>query len=113
MAYRKLGLRSDQRKAVFRNMVASLIKQERITTTESRAKEVRRIAEKMITLAKNGDLAARRQALEYLYDKEAVHKLFETTGPRYQERNGGYTRIMKVGYRRGDAAPMAILELVK
>ena len=113
MGYRRLGLRSDHRRAMLRNMVTSLIKEERITTTETRAKEVRSIAEKMVTLAKRGDLAARRQVLEYLYDKEAAKKLFDTVAPRYQDRSGGYTRIVKVGFRRGDAAPMVILELVQ
>ncbi len=112
MGYRKLGLRSDHRRAMLRNMVTSLIKEGRIETTETRAKEVRSIAEKMVTLAKRGDLAARRQVSEYLFDEEAAKKLFTTIGPKYKDRPGGYTRIVKVGFRRGDAAPMAILELV-
>ncbi len=112
MGYRRLGLRSDHRRAMLRNMVTSLIKEERITTTETRAKEVRSIAEKMVTLAKRGDLAARRQVSEYLFDEEAAKKLFNTVAARYKDRPGGYTRIVKVGYRRGDAAPMVILELV-
>jgi large subunit ribosomal protein L17 len=112
MGYRKLGLRSDQRKAMLRNMVTSLIKEERITTTETRAKEVRSITEKMVTLAKRGDLAARRQVMEYVFDKAAVRKLFDTVGPRYEDRSGGYTRIIRIGHRQGDAAPMVILELV-
>ncbi|ACA58815.1 50S ribosomal protein L17 [Candidatus Desulforudis audaxviator] len=112
MGYRRLGLRSDHRRAMLRNMVTSLIKEERITTTETRAKEVRSIAEKMVTLAKRGDLAARRQVSEYLFDEEAAKKLFNTVAARYKDRPGGYTRIVKVGFRRGDAAPMVILELV-
>lgn len=112
MSYQKLGLTTNHRKAMLRNMVTSLIKEDRIQTTEIRAKEVKRIAEKMVTLAKKGDLSARRQALAYIYDEEVVKKLFDTLGPKYSERPGGYTRIIKTGYRRGDAAPMAILELV-
>lgn len=112
MGYRKLGLRSNQRRAMLRSMVTSLIKEERITTTETRAKEVRSLAEKMITLAKRGDLAARRQAGEYLFDKMVARKLFDSVAPRYKDRSGGYTRIMKIGHRQGDAAPMVILELV-
>lgn len=112
MGYRRLGLRSDQRRAMLRNMVTSLIKEERITTTEMRAKEVRSIAEKMVTLAKRGDLAARRQVSEYVFDEAAAKKLFDSVAARYQDRAGGYTRIVKVGHRRGDAAPMVILELV-
>jgi large subunit ribosomal protein L17 len=112
MGYRKLGLRSNQRRAMLRSMVTSLIKEERITTTETRAKEVRSLAEKMITLAKRGDLAARRQTGEYLFDKTAAKKLFDSVASRYKDRSGGYTRIMKIGHRQGDAAPMVILELV-
>ena len=92
--------------------MTSLFKEEKITTTEPRAKEVRSIAERMVTLAKKGDLAARRQALRYIYDEEVVRKLFNNIGPRYTSRSGGYTRILKVGQRRGDAAEMVILELV-
>lgn len=112
MGYRRLGLRSDHRRAMLRNMVTSLIKEERITTTETRAKEVRSIAEKMVTLAKRGDLAARRQVAEYMFDETAAKKLFDSVAPRYKDRSGGYTRIVKVGHRRGDAAPLVILELV-
>ncbi len=93
-------------------MVTSLIIHERIKTTEAKAKEVRRAAEKMITLAKKGNLHARRQALAYIYDESAVTKLFETMGPRYEDRSGGYTRIIKTSPRQGDGAPMVILELV-
>ncbi len=112
MGYRRLGLTTGHRKAMLRNMVTSLIKEERIQTTETRAKEVRSIAEKMITLGKKGDLAARRQALAYMYDEAVVKDLFEKVAPKYADRKGGYTRIIKTGVRRGDAAPMAILELV-
>jgi large subunit ribosomal protein L17 len=110
--YRKLGLPSDQRLAMFRNMTASLIESGRIQTTDTRAKELRKFTEKMITLGKRGDLHARRQALAFIYDKNVVSKLFEEVAPKYQERNGGYTRIMKLGPRRGDGAEMVIIELV-
>lgn len=112
MGYRKLGRTSSHRKAMLRNLVTSLFKDERIETTEARAKEVKSIADKMITLAKRGDLAARRQVLQYIYDEDVVRKLFNTVGPKYVDRPGGYTRIIKLGHRRGDAAKMAILELV-
>lgn len=112
MGYRKLGLTTGHRKALLRNLVTSLFKEEKITTTEPRAKEVRSIAERMVTLAKRGGLSARRQALSYIYDEEVVQKLFANIGPRYTDRSGGYTRILKVGQRRGDAAEMVILELV-
>ncbi|UHR03600.1 50S ribosomal protein L17 [Peptoniphilus sp. GNH] len=97
---------------MLRNLVTSLLNGERIETTVTRAKETRRMAEKMITLGKRGDLHARRQALAYIYDEDVVTKLFKEIGPKYQDRNGGYTRILKKGHRRGDAAEMAILELV-
>ncbi|SRR5690554_6584776 len=109
---RKLGLRSDQRRAMLRNMTTSLIKEERIETTLTRAKEVQRLADKMISLGKQGSLHARRQALAYLLDESVVKKLFDEVAPRYKERPGGYTRILKTGYRRGDSAPMAMIELV-
>ncbi|MHB8916754.1 MAG: 50S ribosomal protein L17 [Desulfocucumaceae bacterium] len=112
MGYQRLGLTTGHRKAMLRNLVTSLIKENRIQTTETRAKEVKSIAEKMVTLAKKGDLAARRQALAYIYDEDVVKKLFDTVGPKYTDRQGGYTRIYKTGFRRGDAAPMVILELV-
>ncbi|MBF7083480.1 50S ribosomal protein L17 [Desulfallas sp. Bu1-1] len=112
MAYAKLGRNTGHRKAMLRNLVTSLLRDERITTTESRAKEVKSIAEKMITLAKRGDLNARRQALEYIYEEKVVRKLFDTYGPKYADRQGGYTRIVKLGYRRGDAAQMVLLEMV-
>lgn len=109
---RKLGRPTDHRKAMLRNLVTSLLRNGKIETTETRAKETRRIAEKMITLAKRGDLHARRQVLAYVYDETVVKKLFDDIAPKYADRNGGYTRILKLGPRRGDAAEMVILELV-
>ena len=109
---RKLGRTSAHRKAMFRNMVTSLLEHERIVTTEHRAKELRPIADKMITLEKRGDLHARRQALSYIQSKSVVAKLFDELGSQYADRNGGYTRIIRTGNRQGDAAPMAIIELV-
>ncbi len=111
-AGRKLGRTSSHRDAMFRNMVTSLFEHERIVTTTPKAKEARRIADKMITLAKKGDLHARRQALSYIRSKDVVAKLFEVIHLKFTDRNGGYTRIVQTGVRRGDAAPMAILELV-
>ncbi|MHB8171502.1 MAG: 50S ribosomal protein L17 [Thermincolia bacterium] len=112
MAYQKLGRTSSHREAMFRNMVTSLFREERIQTTGPKAKELKSIAEKMVSLAKKGDLHARRQALSYIIDETVVSKLFDEIGPKYSERQGGYTRIIKVGPRRGDAAEMVILELV-
>ena len=109
---RKLGRPTDHRKAMLRNQVTSLLKYERIETSVTRAKETRRMAEKMITLGKRGDLHARRQAWAYIYDEEVVKKLFDEIAPRYSDRNGGYTRVLKLGPRRGDGTEMAILELV-
>ncbi|MCF6461699.1 50S ribosomal protein L17 [Clostridium sp. Cult3] len=109
---RKLGRPTDHRKAMLRNQVTSLFEKGRIETTVTRAKETQRMAEKMITLAKRGDLHARRQVLAYIYDEDVVTKLFEEIAPNYSERNGGYTRVLKLGPRRGDGAEMAILELV-
>ena len=109
---RKLGRTSSHRKAMFRNMVTSLFEHERIVTTEKKAKELRPIAEKMITLAKRGDLHARRQALSYMQSKGVVAKLFDEIQSQFADRQGGYTRIIKTGNRQGDAAPMAIIELV-
>lgn len=109
---RKLNMTTSRRLAVFRNMVTSLLEHERIFTTVPRAKELRRWSDWMITLAKRGDLHARRQALTVIRDKGTVHKLFTELGPRYQNRQGGYTRLVKVGFRRGDASPMCIVELV-
>ncbi len=109
---RKLGRNSSHREAMFRNMVTSLFEHERIVTTTEKAKEVGPIAEKMITLAKRGDLHARRQAYSYIRSQEIVAKLFDEIGEMFADRNGGYTRIIKTGVRQGDAASMAILELV-
>ncbi|MFW8600497.1 50S ribosomal protein L17 [Desulfobacterota bacterium M19] len=111
-AGRRLGRTTSHRRAMVRNMVTSLLEYERIVTTTPKAKEVRRVAEKMITLAKRGDLHARRQALAFIKDKLVVAKLFDTLRDEYMDRNGGYTRIIQTGNRIGDAAPMAILELV-
>ena len=112
MSYKNLGVNTGHRKAMLRNLVTSLFRDERINTTETRAKQVKSIAEKMLTTAKQGDLAARRQALAYIYEEAVVKKLFDTIAPKYADRSGGYTRIIRVGYRRGDAAEMVILELV-
>jgi len=109
---RKLGRVTAHRNLMLRNLVTDLLRSGRIQTTETRAKEVRRVAEKMITLGKRGDLHAKRQALSYVLDRAVVTKLFDEIAKNYTERNGGYTRIMKVGPRRGDAAEMAIIELV-
>ncbi len=109
---RKLNKTASHRKAMFANMAASLIEHEQIVTTLPKAKEMRRVFDKLVTLGKRGDLHARRQAISRIRDVEQVKKLFDTIGPRYQERNGGYTRVMKAGYRYGDNAPMAVLELV-
>lgn len=111
-AGRKLGRTSSHRDAMFRNMVTSLFEHERIVTTTPKAKEARRIAEKMITLAKRGDLHARRQVAGYIRSKDVVAKLFDTIQQQFINRNGGYTRIVQTGVRQGDAAAMAILELV-
>lgn len=111
-AHRKLGRTSAHREAMFRNMVTSLFEHERIVTTVQKAKELRPIAEKMITLAKRGDLHARRQALSYIRSKDIVAKLFDEITDQFGDRNGGYTRIIKTGVRQGDAASMAIIELV-
>ncbi|MBM3940275.1 MAG: 50S ribosomal protein L17 [SAR202 cluster bacterium] len=109
---RKLGRRTAHREALLQNLVAELIDHERITTTEAKAKELRRVAERMITTAKSPTLAHRRAAMSELTNKDAVRKLFEELGPRFAERNGGYTRIVKLMPRQGDAAPMALVELV-
>ncbi len=110
---RKLNMVSAHRKAMFANMVTSLFKHERIETTVTRAKEVRPVAEKLITSAKKGDLHSRRQVMRVIKDKDIVAKLFDNIGPRFAERPGGYTRIIKIGPRRGDASEMVILELVE
>ncbi len=112
VAGRKLGRNPSHRKAMLRNIVTSLLEHERIVTTVPKAKEARRIAEKMITLGKRGDLHARRQALSYIRTKDIVAKLFDELSEQYADRQGGYTRIIRTGTRYGDAAPMAILELV-
>jgi large subunit ribosomal protein L17 len=109
---RKLGRNSSHREAMVRNMVTSLLDHERIVTTTPKAKEVRRVADKMITLAKRGDLHARRQALAVIREPRVVARLFDELKNAYMDRNGGYTRIIRTGNRLGDAAPMAILELV-
>ena len=109
---RKIGMRTDQRRAMLRNQVTSFLENGKITTTVTRAKETRSMAEKMITLGKKGTLAARRQALAYITKEDVVTKLFSEIAPKYADRNGGYTRIYKLGERRGDSAQMAILELV-
>lgn len=109
---RKLGRTSTHRDAMFRNMVTSLFEHERIVTTKEKAKEIRPIAEKMITLAKRGDLHARRQALSYIKSEDVVSKLFGEIQEQFADRNGGYTRIIQTGVRRGDCASMAIIELV-
>lgn len=110
--YRKLGRNSAHRRSMLRNLVTDLFREGRITTTEMRAKEARREAEKLITLAKRGDLHARRQVLAYIFDEDVVTKLFDEIAPGYEERNGGYTRILKLGPRQGDNAEAVYLELV-
>ena len=109
---RKLGRPTDQRKAMLRNLVTSFLRTGRIETTVTRAKETQRMSEKMITLSKRGDLHARRQVLAVVYDETVVKNLFEEIGPKYADRNGGYTRVLKMGPRRGDGAEIALLELV-
>lgn len=121
MAYRKLNRRTGNRKALFKSMVTDLFIYERIQTTEAKAKELRKVAEKLITLAKRGDLHARRQVAAIVRpeiadeatNQDVVQKLFTEIAPRFTERQGGYTRIMKIGPRRGDGAPMVFLELVE
>lgn len=110
---RKLNRTASHRKAMFANMAAALIEHEQIVTTLPKAKEMRRVTDKLITLGKRGDLHARRQAISKIRDVEQVKKLFEVLGPRYKDRNGGYTRVLKAGYRYGDNAPMAVIELVE
>ncbi len=109
---RKLNLPTDQRMALLRNLVTSLLESGRIETTVTRAKETRSLAEKMITLGKANTLHSRRQALAFITKEDVVKKLFDEIAPKYADRNGGYTRVVKTGPRRGDAAPMAIVELV-
>jgi large subunit ribosomal protein L17 len=110
--HRKLNRTHEHRRAMFANMCAALIKHEQIVTTLPKAKELRPIVEKLVTLGKKGSLAARRQAISEMRDVDQVKKLFDTLAPRYKERQGGYTRIMKAGFRYGDAAPVAVIEFV-
>ena len=110
--YKKLGRNSAHRKSMLRNLVTDLFREGRITTTDMRANEAGRQAEKLITIAKKGDLHARRQVLEYLFDEDVVTKLFDEIAPGYENRNGGYTRILKLGPRQGDNAEVVFLELV-
>jgi len=110
---RRLGRATDHRLALFRNLVTDLLRHEKIITTEAKAKEVRGLAERVITMGKRGDLHSRRQALAYVYDKHVVEKVFDELGPRYASRPGGYSRIVKLGPRLGDGARMAQLELLE
>ena len=110
--HRKLNRTAEHRKAMFANMAAALIKHEQITTTLPKAKELRPVVEKLITLGKRGGLHARRQAISRIRDVDMVKKLFDVLGPRYKERNGGYTRVLKAGYRYGDNAAVAVIEFV-
>lgn len=111
-SYRKLGRRADHRKAMLKNLTISLLSAEKIETTVTRAKELRKFAERMITLGKKNTLASRRSAFAFLRNEEVVAKLFNEVAPRYAERNGGYTRIIKTSVRKGDSSEMAIIELV-
>jgi len=113
VAGRKLGRSSAHRKALFRNLVTDLLNYEKITSTEAKAKEIRSLAEKMITLGKEGGLNSRRQALSFILDKRIADKVFNELAPRYAERPGGYTRLIKLGPRLGDGAPMVQIELVE
>ena len=112
-AGRKLGRTTAHREMLLRNLVTSLFRYEKIVTTEAKAKELRKLADKVITLAKRGDLHARRQAAEVVQDEDVLKKLFDTIGSRYKDRNGGYTRLTKLEYRMGDGAPLAAIELVE
>ena len=116
MRHRKAGLKLSKsishRQAIFRNMVTSLFKNERIRTTDVKAKELRRWADHIVTLAKKGDLHARRQVLSIIREKDVVHKIFEEVSAKFGSRNGGYTRIVKLGHRAGDAAPISLVELI-
>jgi len=111
-AGRKLGRTSSHRKAMLRNLVTSLLRHEKIITTDAKAKELRSVAEKMITLGKRGSLHARRQALSYIRDRKVTDKVFVELSPRYSERVGGYTRIIKTGNRVGDNAPLSVIEMI-
>ena len=110
--YRKLNRTHEHRKAMFANMVCSLVEHEQITTTLPKAKELKRIADKVITLAKKGDLHARRMLISKVRQQDAVKKLIDVLGPRYASRQGGYSRVLKAGFRHGDMAPMAVIEFV-
>ena len=112
-AGRRLGRKTSHREAMFRNMVTSLLDHGKITTTDAKAKEIRVVAERMITLGKRGDLHSMRLAASVIREKAVVSKLFSTIAPRYKERLGGYTRIIKLGIRQGDAAPVSLIELVE
>src|SRR6266581_7354166 len=111
-AHRKLNRKAEHRRAMFANMAASLIRHEQIVTTLPKAKDLRPIVEKLVTLGKRGDLHARRQAIAEMRDLAMVKKLFDVIGPRYKDRNGGYTRVLKAGFRYGDSAPVAVIEFV-
>jgi large subunit ribosomal protein L17 len=111
-AYRKLNRTPEHRRAMFANMAAALIKHEQIVTTLPKAKDLRPIVEKLVTLGKRGDLSSRRRAIAEIRDVPMVKKLFEVLAPRYKERNGGYTRVLKAGFRYGDNAPVAVIEFV-
>lgn len=112
MAYQKLSRKSGPRRALLRGLVTSFLRSESIETTAARAAAIRPLAEKMVTLAKRGDMHARRQALAFLLDEDVVTKLFDIIGPKMEDREGGYTRVIQKGPRRGDGAPMVILELI-
>ena len=111
-AHRKFNRTAEHRRAMFANMAVALIQHEQIVTTLPKAKDLRPVVEKLITLGKRGDLHARRQAIAQMRDIEIVRKLFDVIGPRYKDRNGGYTRVLKAGFRHGDNAPVAVIELV-
>ena len=111
-AHRRFGRSAEHRKAMFANMAAALIKHEQIVTTLPKAKDLRPVVEKLVTLGKRGDLHARRQAIAQIRDVKQVKKLFDVLGPRYKERKGGYLRVIKAGYRYGDNSPMAVIEFV-
>jgi large subunit ribosomal protein L17 len=112
-AHRKFNRTAEHRRAMFANMAAALIKHEQIVTTLPKAKDLRPVVEKLVTLGKRGDLHARRQAIAQIRDVAMVKKLFDVLGPRYKERNGGYTRVVKAGFRYGDSAPVAVIEFVE
>lgn len=109
---RRLGGSASHQKAILANLAKALIENERIQTTQAKAKQVQPLVDKLVGLAKRGDLHARRQALAIIGDRDLVHKLFEEIGPRYEDRDGGYSRVVKTGPRQGDAAPMAVIEFV-